>query len=195
MFRKINEKNYIDRLRAKDERALEYVVAQYGGLLYSILHKYLHLIPDDIDECFDDVMMKVWENASRFDEERSSFKNWLAAIARYQSIDYLRRAKREGVGENKISLDDSECETGTEDLMLKLIEDEIDDGTEEILGCLSPLDREIFRRHYIKGDSIEEVSDDMNMTKGQVYTRMSRGKKRLRDYYINCKESSYERCI
>ena len=175
MFRKINETNYIDRLRAKDERALEYVVAQYGGLLYSILHKYLHLIPDDIDECFDDVMMKVWENASKFDEERSSFKNWLAAIARYQSIDYLRRAKREGVGE--------------------LIEDEIDDGTEEILGCLSPLDREIFRRHYIKGDSIEEVSDDMNMTKGQVYTRMSRGKKRLRDYYINSKESSYERCI
>ena len=45
-------------------------------------------------------------------------------------------------------------------------------------------------------DDIEQfISDDMNMTKGQVYTRMSRGKKRLRDYYINCKESSYERCI
>ncbi len=195
MFKKINEKNYIERLCAKDELALEYVVAHYGGLLYSILQKYLHLIPDDIDECFDDVMMKVWENASKFDEERSSFKNWLAAIARYQSIDYLRRAKREGVGENKVSLEDSEYENGAEDLMLKLIEDEIDDGTEEILGCLSSMDREIFKRLYINGDSVKEVSEDMNMTKGQVYTRMSRGKKKIKEFYNNGKESFYEGCI
>ena len=79
--------------------------------------------------------------------------------------------------------------------MLKLIEDEIDDGTEEILGCLSSMDREIFKRLYINGDSVKEVSEDMNMTKGQVYTRMSRGKKKIKEFYNNGKESFYEGCI
>ena len=64
--RRINDDNYIEQLRAKNERALEYVVERYGGLLYSILRKKLYLIPDKVDECFDDVLLKVWEHSEDF---------------------------------------------------------------------------------------------------------------------------------
>ena len=54
---------------------------------------------------------------------------------------------------------------------------------EQMLSCLSPKDREIFKRIYIDGDSIEEVSRDMDMPKEQVYNHTSRSKKRLRKIY------------
>ena len=89
---RITEKNYIERLRKKDEAALEYVIERYGGLLYSILRKKLTLLPDKVDECFDDVLLKAWEHINDYDENKCEFKGWLAAIARYQAIDYLRKA-------------------------------------------------------------------------------------------------------
>ncbi len=86
----INENNYIQQLRLHDESALMYVIDQYGALLMSVIRKHLFRLPDMQEECLDDVLMGVWQHIDSFDQERNSFKNWIAAIARYQSIDYLR---------------------------------------------------------------------------------------------------------
>ena len=75
--RRINNDNYIEQLRAKNEHALEYVVERYGGLLYSILRKKLYLIPDMVDECFDDVLLKVWDHADDFDETPEGFEEYI----------------------------------------------------------------------------------------------------------------------
>ena len=184
MFKKrITDDNYIELLRRKDERALEYVVVKYGGLLRSILRNRLSLIPDMLDECFDDVLMKVWEHADDYDETRCEFKSWLAAIARYRAIDYLRKARREEEKMAGESIDDMVTEPGAADPRIAQIEDAIESEAEQMLSCLSPKDREIFKRIYIDGDSIEEVSRDMDMPKEQVYNHTSRSKKRLRKIY------------
>ena len=184
MFKKrITDDNYIELLRRKDERALEYVVVKYGGLLRSILRNRLSLIPDMLDECFDDVLMKVWEHADDYDENRCEFKSWLAAIARYRAIDYLRKARREEEKMAGESIDDMVTEPGAADPRIAQIEDAIESEAEQMLSCLSPKDREIFKRIYIDGDSIEEVSRDMDMPKEQVYNHTSRSKKRLRKIY------------
>ena len=184
MFKKrITDDNYIELLRRKDERALEYVVVKYGGLLRSILRNRLSLIPDMLDECFDDVLMKVWEHADDYDETRCEFKSWLAAIARYRAIDYLRKARREEEMMAGESIDDMVTEPGAADPRIAQIEDAIESEAEQMRSCLSPKDREIFKRIYIDGDSIEEVSRDMDMPKEQVYNHTSRSKKRLRKIY------------
>ena len=67
---KITDNNFVERLRAKDERALEFIIEKYGGLLYSIIRKKLSLIPDMVDECFDDVLMKAWDHADDYDEDK-----------------------------------------------------------------------------------------------------------------------------
>ena len=184
MFKKrITDDNYIELLRRKDERALEYVVVKYGGLLRAILRNRLSLIPDMLDECFDDVLMKAWEHADASDDTRCEFKSWLAAIARYRAIDYLRKARREEEMMAGESIDDMVAEPGAADPRIAQIEDAIESEAEQMLSCLSPKDREIFKRIYIDGDSIEEVSRDMDMPKEQVYNHTSRSKKRLRKIY------------
>jgi RNA polymerase sigma-70 factor (ECF subfamily) len=182
--RRINNDNYIEQLRARNEHALEYVVERYGGLLYSILRKKLYLIPDRIDECFDDVLLKVWDHAENFDESRCEFKTWLAAIARYRAIDYLRKAKREEMNMTGESLDEMVIEPGAYDERLRDIEEAIDCEAEEMLSCLSPKDQEIFRRIYLYGDSVDDVSKDMNLPRSQVYNHTSRGKKKLQKFYV-----------
>ena len=189
---KITEENYIERLRLKDERALEYVIDEYSGLLYSILRKNLVLIPDKIDECFDDILMKVWDNADKYNEDLSSFKGWIAAIARYQSIDYLRKAKRENSGRITEYLEEGLIEPGGLDVRLRLIEETISDESEQILSCLSPSDRELFKRLFIDEEDINNISNDMGISKPLIYNRVSRGKKKLRNILRNNKETAYE---
>lgn len=184
MFRKkINDENYIELLRRKDERALEYVVEKYAGLIYSILRKRLSLIPDEVDECFDDVLMKAWEHADEYDESRCEFKTWLAAIARYRAVDYLRRAKREAERSAGGSIDEMLVEPGAYDKRITAIEEAIESETQSMLACLSPRDREILQRIYLEGDSIDKVSRDMNLTKEQIYNHTSRSKSKLRKAY------------
>ena len=182
--RRINNDNYIKQLRAKNEHALEYVVERYGGLLYSILRKKLYLIPDMVDECFDDVLLKVWDHADDFDETRCEFKTWLAAIARYRAIDYLRKAKREEMNMASESLSEMVIEPGADDKRLRDIEDAIDGEAEKMLAYLSPKDQEIFRRIYLEGESVDDVSKDLNLPKSQVYNHTSRGKRKLQKLYV-----------
>ena len=185
---KITEKNFVERLRAKDERALEFIIEIYGGLLYSIIRNKLSLIPDKVDECFDDVLMKVWNHAEDFDENKCEFKGWIAAIARYQTIDYLRKEKREKFGE---SLEDIKNEPGVYDERFRAIEESIDSEFDQLLSCLSPTDREIFRRLYEHGESMDEISQHMNIPKEQLYNHTSRGKKKIRKLFLLNKERVY----
>ena len=184
MFRKkINDDNYIELLRRKDERALEYVVRKYAGLVYSILRNRLSLIPDMVDECFDDVLMKVWEHADEYDESRCEFKTWLAAIARYRAVDYLRKAKREAERSAGVSIDEMIEEPGDYDAQITAIEEAIESETESMLECLSPKDREILQRIYLEGESVDTLSREMNLTKDQIYNHMSRSRSKLRKVY------------
>lgn len=188
---KITDNNFVERLRAKDERALEFIIEKYGGLLYSIIRKKLSLIPDMVDECFDDVLMKAWDHADDYNEDKCDFKGWLAAIARYQAIDYLRKAKREEFSQMGESLEDMANEPGFDDERFTKIEESIDSEFEQLVSCLSPEDREIFRRIYQKGESMDEISKDLNIPKDQLYNHTSRGKKKIRKNYLISKERKY----
>jgi len=35
-------------------------------------------------------LLAIWDNIDSFDEDKNSFKNWVAAISKYKSIDYQR---------------------------------------------------------------------------------------------------------
>ena len=188
---KITDNNFVERLRAKDERALEFIIEKYGGLLYSIIRKKLSLIPDMVDECFDDVLMKAWDHADDYNEDKCDFKGWLAAIARYQAIDYLRKAKREEFNQMGESLEDMTNEPGFDDERFTRLEESIDSEFEQLVSCLSPEDREIFRRIYQKGESMDEISKDLNIPKDQLYNHTSRGKKKIRKNYLISKERKY----
>ena len=87
---KINEENFIIQLRRKNERAMDYVIDTYGYIIKSVVKKHLYNLASVQEECVNDVLLAIWNNINSFDEERSSFKNWIIGISQFKSIDYKR---------------------------------------------------------------------------------------------------------
>lgn len=176
---KIGEKNYIQQLQLKNEEALFYVIDTYGGLLMAVIKKHLAAVPDRQEECMNDVLLKTWDHSSCFDEKKSSFKNWAAAVAKYCAIDYLRQYQRElqQLDLEKVSIAKEDAE------LLGVIEKEISEETEQLLACLKPEDRKLFWKLYVEEKSMEEVSKETGMKKDVIYNRLSRGKKKIRKHF------------
>ena len=173
---KIGKHNYIRQLQLHNEKALLYVIDAYGGLLKSIIRKQLFSLPQRQEECLDDVLLKIWQNISDFDESKNSFKNWAAAIARYRAIDYLREYQRE-----ISTVDIEDTVIAREDQRLAaMIEQEISEEVERMLDSLKPVDRDLFIRLFVEEQSMELVSRETGMKKEVIYNRLSRSKQRLR---------------
>lgn len=52
---KIKESNFVEALSHRNERALEYVMVHYGGLVKSVVHRYLNVLSQYEEECMNDV--------------------------------------------------------------------------------------------------------------------------------------------
>lgn len=84
---KITEQNFVTQMIQGNEKALEYVMLHYGGLVKSVVHRYLYVLPQYEEECISDVFLAVWNHASSYMPERNPFANWIAGVARIKALD------------------------------------------------------------------------------------------------------------
>lgn len=183
---KINEENFLDQLKTKNEKALDYVIDTYGWIIKSIIKKHLYNLQSVQDECINDVLLGLWNNIDKFDENKSEFKNWIAGIAKFKAIDYKRKYLRELDNENvddlNITVDDS---------INELLKNELSLEMQEMMNSLKEKDRELFYKLYVEEIEVDKVSQETGIKRDVIYNRVSRAKKKLRDIF-KLKES--ERC-
>lgn len=176
---KIIEKNFIVQLRQGNEKALEYVVDTYGGLLLAVTRKQLAALPELQQECVNDTLLAIWQNIDRYDENRSSFANWAAGICRYKAIDcrrsWLKRWQEQPL-ETAAELADPRCQTD-------LLEQEIFAEAEQMLSCLKEEDQLLFRQLFLEDIPVNEIAKQQGISRGAVYNRVSRGRKQLRKLF------------
>ena len=181
---KINERNFLKCLKLRNEKALHYVIDEYGGLLQSILKKHLYSFPDKQEECLDDVLLAIWENIDKYEETRSTFKNWICGIARYKAMDYLRKYLKD---QELLSLDNA-LEVADSNLVTdNTLNQELSEELELMLNCLNFKDRELFLKLFYEEKTLDEISLETGVKKEVLYNRISRGKKRIRKHYQNLK--------
>ncbi|RDY25575.1 sigma-70 family RNA polymerase sigma factor [Romboutsia weinsteinii] len=177
---KINEKNFIKFLKKKNEKALDYVVDTYGGLIKSIVNKHLYNLKDYNEECIHDIFLAVWYGVDQYDTEKGDFKNWIAAIAKYKCISYKRKYLEE------YSIQDLESiEITADNIEIEIEQQELKKEVDNLLDSLKPEDKKIFIEYYIEGKTIKEISSSMNIKDENIYNRISRGKKKLRMLFGN----------
>lgn len=170
----INEENFILNLRRRNERALDYVIDNYGGIIKGVIKKHLYNLQSVQDECINDVLLAIWNNIDSFDEERSTFKNWIIGISRFKAIDYQRKYLKTLEYENLDNIDFVK-----EDFSEELIKDELSEEVNKMMKCLKEKDRQIFYKLYIEEKEMEEVSSDIGMKKDAIYNRISRAKRKI----------------
>lgn len=177
---KINEQNFITQLKSRNEKALEYVIDTYGWVIKSVISRQLYHLQSYQGECMNDVLLAIWENIQSYNPEKSSFQNWIAGIARYKSVDYLRRYLRE---QNLQSWEEGVVKEAAAE-QASMLEQELSEETEAMLNCLKPQDRELFQRLFLEEQDVDTVSREMGMKKEVIYNRVSRGKKKIRKLFI-----------
>lgn len=87
-----DEASFVRALQAREARAAEALLREYGGLFKSIALRWAPGL--DWEDIVADTVLAIWQNADRFDPA-GSFRAWAGAVARYRAIDAVRAAARE----------------------------------------------------------------------------------------------------
>ena len=94
MLLQITEENFIKEMKKGNEKALEYVVNNYGWILKTVLKKHLFYLQDYYNECINDCFLAIWENINSYNPNKSSFKNWAGGIAKNTYFTLLKKQKK-----------------------------------------------------------------------------------------------------
>lgn len=165
----MDENLLIRKIKNRDEDGLLEFINKYAGVLKSSIYPVLIHHPNLMEEVLNDSVLAVWENINSYDKNRSSFKNWCAAVSKYKAIDAFRKE----IIHQSISIDEVGEVFFEEDYEIN----EID----LILKILSTEDKEIFIKLFVEEYSYEEISKSTGLSKEVLYNRVSREKKLLRD--------------
>ena len=176
---KIDEDNFISQLVNKNEKALDYVIDSYGWIIKSIVKKQLYNLQSVQEECINDILLGIWNNIDSFDESKNEFKNWVAGIAKFKSIDYKRKYLKslgyENIDDLEIGIPDTTHEEVTKN--------ELDDDIKDMLNCLKERDRELFYKLYVEEKEIDDISKETGLNRETIYNRLSRGKKKIKSMF------------
>ncbi|MGL5507306.1 MAG: sigma-70 family RNA polymerase sigma factor [Paraclostridium sp.] len=174
---KITEENFILKLKERDERALEYVIDNYGWIMKTIVKKSMYNLETYHEECINDVLLGIWNNIYSFDENKNTFKNWVAAITKYKTIDYQRKYLKNIDNQN---IDDVDVKI-EDNSHKEILENEISEEMQHMLSYLKERDRELFIKLYVDEQDIDSISEETGMHRDVIYNRVSRGKRKIKD--------------
>jgi RNA polymerase sigma factor (sigma-70 family) len=176
---KITENNVVQQLQNKNEKGISFIINQYGGLLAAIIKRHLNYQQQDYEECLDDVLLSIWNNIHYFNPEKNSFKQWLAAVAKYKAIDYQRR---------QITIQNQQFSVSEIDESMLQTNRPLESCVDELLEQLSASERKIFEKYYLEGTPSSEIAKEFNAKESWVYNKLSRGRKKLKNFLIKNNE-------
>jgi RNA polymerase sigma-70 factor (ECF subfamily) len=130
------------------------------------------------EDVLQDVYLKVWRRAGRFDAARASPITWLAAIARNTAIDAIRkRGRRDEVSDDVLA--DFEDDTPRADSLVEQRQDRA-----RVVDCLDTLDGEqkrSIREAFFGGFTYSELADRRGVPLGTMKSWIRRGLARMKE--------------
>ncbi|WP_445505453.1 sigma-70 family RNA polymerase sigma factor [Niallia sp. 03091] len=173
---RVLEENVVQHIKLKNEESINFVLQTYGGLLNAIIRKYLQGNQQDIEECLADVLVSIWFHIHSFDPAKNEFKQWIAAIAKYRAIDYVRKAEKEKKYASKFEWEDKiSGQSVLEPCMFDM---------ESMLNELSDVERTIFEKYYVEGVPSREIATHFQAKESWVHNKLSRGRKKLKSILL-----------
>ncbi len=153
-------------IRAKDPEAFRELVERHGPGLYSFL-VYRLRDKTEADDAYADVMMKIWQNAERY-QESGRLKAWLYTIAHRTALDRLRREDAPALTE---ALEDRAAspEAGPE---RQAESRQVSQRFQEALAALPEEQREVFLMREYSGLSFLEIAQALGCPLGTALARM-----------------------
>ena len=174
------DRDLIQQIGTGDPKVLSILYDRYKTLVFSLAIKITgsHETAEDITL---DVFTQIWKNADKYHSKKGSVKGWIASIARYRSIDTLRRRKvRSDI--NRPQWSDVQLETlPSNDNPGEALE--LEETRHKVSGAIAKLpedQQKVLAMAYFKGYSHRQISAALDEPLGTIKTRIRLGLQKLR---------------
>jgi RNA polymerase sigma-70 factor (ECF subfamily) len=166
----------LDRLMARDERALEEIVESHKALVYGMARRIL-VDAGLSEEVAQDTFLALWRRPGSFDPGRGTLQGFLMGVARNKAIDVVRReetrrrARDDLMSEQEMT---SEVPSATEAI------DERQRVTTALARLTTPQKEAVVLAYY-GGRTYREVAEELGIPEGTAKTRLRDGLAKLRE--------------
>jgi RNA polymerase sigma-70 factor, ECF subfamily len=171
----------MQRVAAGDEQAISSLYDRFGTLVFKASRQVLSSRAE-ADDAVQEIFIRLWRSADRFDPRRAKLVTWVMLIARRYLIDALRRRTSKPVAGG---LDEETWVESQEHRSLAPSQGTLNDESrarlKERLAELPSLQRTVIEKAYFEGLTLREVSEQLGAPLGTVKSALSRGLLRLRD--------------
>lgn len=175
----MNSKKFIKSLKNKDKKALEILIDNYSDLIFKVSYGILKNKELSLENV-NDVILKIWNNAKKFDREESKFAIWVMVITKYTAIDCLRKEKKHYENQHICDVDISSNRCIEEDF---IVTEKLENIKNEISN-MNKIDKEIFLRKFFMDHTSKEISESLGVTEKFINLRIFRGRKKLKEKMI-----------
>lgn len=170
------------RIQQQEQQALSALYDQYGGAVYSLAVRMLQntVIAEEVTQ---DVFMRIWDNAGKWEAEKGKLISWMLTMTRYISIDRIRKENRRP----------DVIDTSVEDMLsppstISRSDDPLwQDGLllRRLMRELPPEQAQVIELGFFGGLTHQEISDQTATPLGTVKTRIRLGLQKLREMWLN----------
>ena len=170
----------MSRIGADDERAIAELYDRFGSLVYRMAYQAMPTRAD-AEDAVQEVFVRLWKTADRFDPKRAALVTWVMLIARRHLVDRLRRTRARistgAMEESAVRDEHREVEpVGT-----AMERDERFATIMERIAELPELQKSVVTRAYLGGQTLRQISEELNTPLGTVKSALSRALVRLRE--------------
>lgn len=167
----------LQQVAVRDRAALHLVYDMTSAKLFGIC---LRICADReaAEDILQDVYIKVWKRADRFDATRASPITWLCTIARNSAIDWCRTTRRPTTLPQEAA-EDIPDEARSADMLI-----EIEQDRRRLFDCLDQLDQQqnaSIRAAFLDGLTYAQLADRMAVPLGTMKSWIRRGMQRLKE--------------
>lgn len=174
----LEEEELVLALKNQEPLGMKVLVDMYSNTLLGVISQIVPR-PDIAEDIVQEIFMKIWHSANRYDSSKGRLFTWMINIARNHAIDVLRSKKYRDSKKN-MNIDDFYPDA---DWAKNIIYNTDTILVRELVHQLKPDFIILLEMVYFKGYTHLEIADELKLPLGTVKTRIRMAISELRGHF------------
>lgn len=177
----MNEKEILRKILEGEESGLDELMKKYSQYISYVISGMLSKYPQDMDECINDVRLKLWNGLKKYNEDVSSLRTYIARISRNAALDRLRmiRYHEKSVDKNT-QIDNEDIHYKNDSIEDTVIAKEMMKVLVNEIQKMKFAERDLYIRRYYYCQSIAQIARETGKTEKSVESKLARIKAKLK---------------
>lgn len=168
----------MSRVASDDEAAIGELYDRFGSLVYRMAYQAMPT-GADAEDVVQEVFVRLWKTADRYDPKRASLVTWVMLLARRHMVDRLRRMKARVKATSLV--EGTHPSSEVEETSAGIEQSERFVSVMRRIEKLPELQRTVVKRAYLKGQTLKQIGTDLGVPLGTIKSALSRALVRLRE--------------